>query len=162
MELEVVIEIPKGSRNKFEVDHKSGKVKLDRYLYTAFGYPADYGFVVDTLGEDGDPLDALVLLPDSLFPGVAVDVRPVAMFKMTDDAGGDDKILCVPASDHRWEHVQDLSDVPVHELEAIKHFFVHYKDLEPGKFVNAADWVGRQAAEAEVIRSIERFNSVGH
>lgn len=162
MEFEVVVEIPKGSRNKFEVDHESGKVKLDRYLYTSFGYPADYGFVVDTLGEDGDPLDALVLLSEPLFPGVAIDVRPVAMFKMSDDGGGDDKLLCVPAADPRWEHIQDLADVPSHELATIKHFFVHYKDLEPGKFVNAADWVGRNEAEAEADRSIERFKSSGH
>jgi inorganic pyrophosphatase len=162
VEFEVVVEIPKGSRNKYEVDHETGKVKLDRYLYTAFGYPADYGFIADTLGEDGDPLDALVLLPESLFPGAAIDVRPVAMFQMTDDAGGDDKVLCVPAGDPRWDHIQGLGDVPSFELEAIKHFFVHYKDLEPGKFVNAADWVGREEAEAEIERSVERFKAQGH
>lgn len=162
MEFDVVIEIPKGSRNKYEVDHDSGRVKLDRYLYTAFGYPADYGFIEDTLGEDGDPLDALVLLPESVFPGCIVEARPVAMFKMTDEAGGDDKVLCVPADDGRWDHIQDVGDVPSHELEAIEHFFVHYKDLEPGKYVKAADWSGRDDAEAEVTRSIERFKTQGH
>ena len=121
MEFEVVIEIPKGSRNKYEVDHDSGRVKLDRYLYTAFGYPADYGFIENTLGEDGDPLDALVLLPESVFPGCIVEARPVAMFQMTDEAGGDDKVLCVPAGDGRWDHIQDMADVPSYELEAIKH-----------------------------------------
>ncbi len=162
MEFDVVIEIPKGSRNKYEVDHDSGRVKLDRYLYTAFGYPADYGFIEDSLGEDGDPLDVLVLLPESVFPGCIVEARPVAMFKMTDEAGGDDKVLCVPAGDGRWDHIQDVGDVPSYELEAIKHFFVHYKDLEPGKYVKAADWAGREDAEAEVVRSLERFKTQGH
>ena len=162
MEFAVVIEIPKGSRNKYEVDHDSGRVKLDRYLYTAFGYPADYGFIENTLGEDGDPLDALVLLPESVFPGCIVEARPVAMFNMTDEAGGDDKVLCVPAGDGRWDHIQDVGDVPSSELEAIKHFFVHYKDLEPGKYVKAADWSSRAEAEAEVTRSIERFKTQGH
>lgn len=162
MQFDVLIEIQKGSRNKYEVDHDSGKLKLDRYLFTSFGYPTDYGYIEDTLGEDGDPLDALVLLPESVFPGCIVEARPVAMFKMTDEAGGDDKLLCVPAGDPRWDHIQDLADVPPFELEAIKHFFVHYKDLEPGKFVHAADWVGREDAEAEVNRSIERFKTEGH
>ena len=161
MEFEVVVEIPKGSRNKYEVDHATGKVKLDRYLYTAFGYPCDYGFIEGTLGEDGDPLDALVLLPESLFPGAALDARPVAMFRMTDEKGGDDKVLCVPAGDPRWDHVQDLADVGDFDLKAIEHFFVHYKDLEPGKFVKGSDWVGRAEAEAEVTRSVERFGA-GH
>lgn len=162
MEFEVVIEIPKGSRNKYEVDHHSGRVKLDRYLYTAMGYPTDYGFIEDSLGEDGDPLDAMVLLPESVFPGCTIVARPVAMFQMTDEMGGDDKVLCVPAGDSRWDHVQELGDVPPSELEAIKHFFVHYKDLEPNKFVKAADWAGRDKAEAEVQRSLERFQADSH
>jgi inorganic pyrophosphatase len=162
VEFDVTIEIPKGQRNKYEVDHESGRVRLDRYLYTSMAYPTDYGFIEDTLGEDGDPLDALVLLPQSVFPGVIVKARPVGMFKMVDEAGGDDKVLCVPAGDHRWDHVQDIGDVREFELEAIKHFFVHYKDLEPNKFVKAADWVGRAEAEAEVQRSVERFKTSGH
>ncbi len=159
MQFDVVIEIPKGSRNKYEVDHDTGRVKLDRYLYTSMGYPTDYGFIENTLGEDTDPLDALVLLPEPLFPGCTIAARPVGMFQMVDDAGGDDKVLCVPAGDVRWDHIKDLGDVSSFELEAIKHFFVHYKDLEPGKFVKAADWVGREEAEAEVLRSLERFKS---
>ena len=162
MEFDVVIEIPKGSRNKYEVDHDSGRVKLDRYLYTSMAYPSDYGFIENTLGEDGDPLDALVLMTEPLFPGIIVEARPVAMFQMTDEAGGDDKVLCVPAGDPRWDHIQDMNDVPSFELEVIKHFFVHYKDLEPGKYVKAADWVGRAEAEAEVSRSIERYKEKGH
>ena len=162
MQFEVVIEIPKGSRNKYEIDHETGRVRLDRYLYTSMGYPTDYGFIDDTLGEGGDPLDALVLLPQPLFPGVLVEARPVGMFRMVDEHGGDDKVLCVPAGDHRWDHIQDIGDVPPFELDVIKHFFVHYKDLEPGKFVKAADWVGRAEAEAEVQRSVERFKSGEH
>ena len=161
-EYDAVIEIPRGSRNKYEIDHETGRVFLDRVLFTSFVYPADYGFFENTLGEDGDPLDALVLLPESVFPGCIVEARPVAMFKMTDEAGGDDKLLCVPAGDPRWDHIQDLADVPPFELEAIKHFFVHYKDLEPGKFVKAADWAGREEAEAELQRSVERFKTTGH
>ncbi|MGV0633738.1 inorganic diphosphatase [Mycolicibacillus trivialis] len=162
MQFDVTIEIPKGQRNKYEIDHETGRVRLDRYLYTPMSYPADYGFIDNTLGEDGDPLDVLVLLPQSVFPGVLIEVRPVAMFQMTDEAGGDDKVLCVPAGDHRWDHINDLADVPADELDAIKHFFMHYKDLEPGKFVKGADWVGRAEAEAEVQRSFERFEKAGH
>ena len=162
MEFDVTIEIPKGQRNKYEVDHETGRVRLDRYLYTSMAYPADYGFIDDTLGEDGDPLDAMVLLPQPLFPGVLVKARPVGMFQMTDEAGGDDKVLCVPAGDHRWDHVQDIGDVPAFELDVIKHFFSQYKALEPGKFVKAADWVGRAEAEAEVLASVERYKAGGH
>ena len=162
MQFDVTIEIPKGSRNKYEVDHETGRVRLDRYLYPSMAYPTDYGFIEDTLGEDGDPLDALVLLPQPLFPGVLVEARPVGMFEMTDEAGGDAKVLCVPAGDHRWDQIQDIGDVPAFELDVIKHFFSQYKALEPGKFVKAADWVGRAEAEAEVQRSVERFKASGH
>ncbi|WP_024795105.1 inorganic diphosphatase [Tomitella biformata] len=161
MEFDVSIEIPKGQRNKYEIDHKTGRIHLDRYLYTSMVYPADYGYIEDTLGEDGDPLDALVLLPESVYPGVIVKARPVAMFKMVDEAGGDDKVLCVPAGDHRWDHIQDLADVPEYELAVIKHFFIHYKDLEPNKHVDGADWVGRAEAEAEVTRSFARLKDQG-
>lgn len=162
MQFDVTIEIPKGQRNKYEVDHETGRVRLDRYLYTPMAYPTDYGFIEDTLGDDGDPLDALVLLPQPVVPGVLVAARPVGMFRMVDEHGGDDKVLCVPAGDPRWDHVQDIGDVPAFELDAIKHFFVHYKDLEPGKFVKAADWVDRAEAEAEVQRSVERFKAGTH
>lgn len=161
MEFDVSIEIPKGQRNKYEIDHKTGRIHLDRYLYTSMVYPADYGYIEDTLGEDGDPLDALILLPESVYPGVIVKARPVAMFKMVDEAGGDDKVLCVPAGDHRWDHIQDLADVPEYELDVIKHFFKHYKDLEPNKHVTGADWVGRTEAEAEIKRSFARLQEQG-
>jgi len=162
VQFEVVIEIPRGQRNKYEVDHVTGRLKLDRYLYTPMAYPTDYGFIENTLGEDGDPLDALVLLPEPVFPGVIVEARPVAMFQMVDEHGGDDKVLCVPAGDPRWDHIQDLADVPTMELESIKHFFMHYKDLEPGKFVKGADWVGKAEAIAEIERSIARYVPEAH
>ncbi|GAA0036585.1 MULTISPECIES: inorganic diphosphatase [Brevibacterium] len=162
MELLATIEIPRGSRNKYEVDHETGRVKLDRYLFTSMQYPADYGFIEDTLGNDGDPLDVLVLLTEPLFPGVLVDVRPIGMFQMEDEAGGDDKVLAVPAGDPRWESYQDIDDVDKFTLDAIEHFFTRYKDLEPGKFVKGSNWVGREAAEAEVTASIDRFKAEGH
>ncbi|MFE6923952.1 inorganic diphosphatase [Nocardia sp. NPDC057663] len=162
MEFDVTIEIPKGSRNKYEVDHESGRVKLDRYLYTSMGYPADYGFIENTLGEDGDPLDALVLLPESVFPGVIVEARPVGVYRMTDEAGGDDKVLCVPAGDPRWDHIQDLADVSEFELSAIKHFFERYKDLEPGKFVQGSEWLDRAEAEKIIEESFARLKESGH
>jgi len=157
VEFDVLIEIPKGSRNKYEVDHTTGHVHLDRYLYTSMAYPADYGYIDDTLADDGDPLDVLVLLPESVYPGVYVSVRPVAMFKMVDEAGGDDKLLCVPAGDMRWDHVKDLADIPQFQLDEIKHFFEHYKDLEPGKHVQGADWVGRAEAEAMYEKCVQAF-----
>lgn len=162
MELLATIEIPQGSRNKYEVDHETGRVKLDRYLYTSMQYPADYGFIEDTLGNDGDPLDVLVLLPEPLFPGVLIDIRPIGMFQMEDEAGGDDKVLAVPAGDPRWDSYTDISDVDQFMLDSIEHFFNRYKDLEPGKFVKGSSWAGREAAEAEINASIERFKAEGH
>lgn len=159
MEFDVVIEIPKGSRNKYEVDHETGKVFLDRYLYTAFGYPADYGYADNTLGEDGDPLDVLVLLPESVYPGVVVKARVVAMYTMSDEAGGDDKLLAVPAGDVRWDHIQDVGDVSEFELNAISHFFEHYKDLEPGKWVKVLGWGGPEDAATEIVDGLERFQA---
>ncbi|WP_264992669.1 inorganic diphosphatase, partial [Mycobacterium montefiorense] len=155
--VEVTIEIPRGQRNKYQIDHHTGRVHLDRYLYTSMGYPVDYGFIDHTLGEDGDPLDALVLLPEPVFPGVIVRGRLVGMLSMADEAGGDDKLLCVPADDPRHAHITDIDEVPAFEREAIKHFFAHYKDLEPGKFVDTGDWADRDAAEAELQRSLERY-----
>ena len=146
---DAVIEIPKGSRNKYEVDHETGRVYLDRVLFTGFVYPTDYGFFENTLGLDGDPVDVLVLLDYPLFPGVGVKVRPVGVFNMTDDGGSDAKVIAVPAKDPRWEHIQDVTDVPEYLRKEIEHFFEHYKDLEPGKWVKTEGW--GDAAEAEAI-----------
>ncbi|AGI89767.1 inorganic diphosphatase [Streptomyces sp. CHA1] len=162
MEFDVTIEIPKGSRNKYEVDHETGRIRLDRRLFTSTSYPADYGFVEDTLGEDGDPLDALVLLDDPTFPGCLISCRVIGMFRMTDEAGGDDKLLCVPAGDPRVDHLKDIQDVSEFDRLEIQHFFEVYKDLEPGKSVEGADWVGRAEAEAEIERSYQRAKEAGH
>ena len=156
MEFDVTIEIPKGSRNKYEVDHESGRIRLDRTLFTATQYPADYGFIDDTLGQDGDPLDALVLLSEPTFPGCLVTARAIGMFRMTDEKGPDDKVLCVSASDPRQNRLQDIEDLPIFERLEIQHFFEVYKDLEPGKSVEGAEWVGRAAAEEEIRISYDR------
>jgi len=157
----VTIEIPKGHRNKYEMDHASGRIKLDRMLFTSTRYPADYGFVDETLGEDGDPLDALVLVDEPTFPGCLIRCRTIGMFRMTDEKGGDDKLLCVPAGDPRSEHLRDIHHVPEFDKLEIQHFFEVYKDLEPGKSVEGAEWVGRADAEAEVERSYQRLKDAG-
>ena len=154
---DVTIEIPSGSRNKYEMDHETGRIRLDRLLFTSTRYPHDYGFVDDTLGLDGDPLDALVFLQVPTFPGCLIECRAIAMYRMTDEAGGDDKVLCVPASDPRFSKYQSKSDVSKFDLLEIEHFFSVYKDLEPGKSVEGAKWVGRREAEKEIVESRERF-----
>ena len=157
MEFDVLIEIPKGQRNKYEVDHKTGRIRLDRMLFTSTRYPSDYGYIEDTLGMDGDPLDALVLLEEPTFPGCLILSRAIGMFRMTDEKGGDDKVLCVPANDPRVEHIRDIHHVPEFDRLEIQHFFEVYKDLEPGKSVEGATWVGRAEAEEEIRRSRLRF-----
>ncbi|HWG02767.1 MAG TPA: inorganic diphosphatase [Trebonia sp.] len=157
MDVEVVIEIPKGQRNKYEVDHHTGRIRLDRMLFTSTRYPEDYGFIEETLGGDGDPLDALVLLEEPTFPGCLITARVVGMFEMVDEKGDDAKILCVPAGDPRMEHLRDINHVPEFERLEIQHFFEVYKDLEPGKSVQGIKWADRAAAEAEVERSRKRY-----
>lgn len=158
MEFDVTIEIPKGNRNKYEMDHHTGRIKLDRMLFTATRYPADYGFVDDTLGDDGDPLDCLVLVEEPTFPGCLIRARAIGMFRMTDEAGGDDKVICVPAKDPRQEHMRDIRHLPEFERLEIQHFFEVYKDLEPGKSVEGATWVGREDAEREIDVSRKRLS----
>jgi inorganic pyrophosphatase len=159
VEFDVTIEIPKGERNKYEVDHKTGRIKLDRTLFTATQYPADYGFIDDTLGQDGDPLDCLVLLAEPTFPGCLIRARAIGMFRMSGEKGADDKVLCVPASDPRQEHLRDIHHMPEFDRLEIQHFFEVYKDLEPGKSVEGATWVGRTEAEKEILASRERHNA---
>jgi inorganic pyrophosphatase len=130
-------------------------------LFTSTRYPHDYGFIDNTLGMDGDPLDALVLVGEPTFPGVLIRCRTVGMFRMTDEAGGDDKVLCVPAGDPRQEHLRDIHHVPEFDRLEIQHFFEVYKDLEPGKSVEGATWVGRSDAEREIQNSRQRFLDAG-
>lgn len=156
---EVIIEIPQGSRNKYEIDHNSDAIWLDRHLFSRTVYPADYGFFPDTLSEDGDPLDALVLLDAPTFPGCHVRARPIGVLEMTDEAGRDLKVLCVPHGDPRWDSYQDVEDAPDHLLAEIHHFFTVYKDLEPGKSSIVKDWEGRDAAIAAIIDAQSRHQA---
>jgi inorganic pyrophosphatase len=149
MEIEVVIEIPKGTRNKYEAD-ETGTIWLDRMLFTSTRYPEDYGYVLGTLAEDGDPVDAMVILDEATFPGCHIHARPIGVFRMRDEEGIDAKLLCVLSRDQRWEHVAELTDLPEHQLFEISHFFEIYKDLEPGKMTEPGGWEGREAAEGEI------------
>jgi inorganic pyrophosphatase len=153
----VVIEIPRGSRNKYEIDHHTGRVFLDRRLFTATTYPADYGFIPDTLGGDGDPLDALVLLEDAVYPGVWVQARPVGVLFMRDEAGDDAKLICVPPTEPRWNGVTDIDHLTPQLVSEIQHFFEVYKALEPGKGSYTAGLAGRQAAWDEIGRARANF-----
>ena len=156
MDVEVIIEIPRGSRNKYEVNHDTGAIWLDRMLFTATLYPTEYGFFPDTLGEDGDPLDALVLLDEPTFSGCHIMARPVGVFFMTDEKGVDAKVLCVPATDPRWSGLRDIDDVSSHLLDEISHFFEVYKELEPDKETETRDWHGVDVAEKVVAEARER------
>ena len=157
MIFDVVIEIPAGSRNKYEIDHETGQIRLDRMLFTSTRYPYDYGFVENTLSLDGDPLDALVMLDEATFPGCVVSCRVIGMLRMSDEAGGDDKLLCVAAGDVRKDYLTNISDLPSFELEEIKHFFQVYKSLEPNKAVHGGDWVDHKVAEDEINASYKRY-----
>jgi inorganic pyrophosphatase len=159
---DAIIEIPKGSRNKYEVDHETGRVYLDRVLFTTFVYPTDYGFFENTLGLDGDPVDVLALLEYPVFPGVGVKLRPVGVLNMSDEAGSDAKVIAVPHKDPRWQHIQDITDVPEQMRNEIKHFFERYKDLEPGKFVKVEEWGNAAEAEQIVLDGFERLKAEGH
>jgi inorganic pyrophosphatase len=154
---DVLIEIPKGSRNKYEYDKQKGMMRFDRMLFSAVHYPSDYGFFPETLAEDGDPLDALVLVGEPTFPGCLMAVRPVGLFKMRDEKGPDEKILCVPVADPLWNHIQTLEDVPPHLLKEIKHFFSVYKDLEEKK-TGVEGWeMDRSQALKIIARAQQRY-----
>jgi inorganic pyrophosphatase len=146
----VVIEIPRGSRNKYEIDHQSGRVFLDRRLFTATTYPADYGFVPETLSGDGDPLDALVLLEDPVYPGVWVEARPLGVLYMRDEAGEDAKLICVPSKEPRWQDAHDIGDLTPQLRAEIQHFFEVYKALEPDKHSSTLGMGGRDEAWREI------------
>jgi inorganic pyrophosphatase len=152
VEFDVTIEIPKGHRNKYEVDHETGRIRLDRMLFTAMAYPSDYGYVEESLGEDGDPLDALVLLDEPTFPGCLVRARPIGMFHMRDEAGGDDP---------RKNHIREIEDISSFDRLEIQHFFETYKDLEPGKSVEGAHWAGREDAERCIREAFDRAKEAG-
>lgn len=155
-DVRAIIEIPGGSKNKYELDKESGILRLDRVLYSAVHYPADYGFIPGTLAEDGDPLDVLVLLKEPTFPGCEVDIRPLGILHMLDRGVPDEKILAVPEHDPLQAEFTELGDVPKHLLAQIQHFFQTYKDLE-GKRIEAHGWENRPAAYKAITESITRY-----
>lgn len=158
--LNVIIEIPAGGAPvKYEVEKDSGALFVDRFMGTAMYYPANYGYVPNTLSEDGDPVDVLVLTPTPLLPASVIRCRPVGMLSMTDESGADAKIIAVPVdklSPH-YKEIQEYSDLPKSTLAQIAHFFEHYKDLEEGKWVKIAGWENADAAKKEILASVERY-----
>jgi len=157
--VDVMIEIPTGSRNKYEYDHEAHVIRLDRRLFTATAYPADYGFVPQTLSDDGDPLDALVLVADPTFPGCVVRARIIGVFFMRDEAGLDAKLLTVLEHDPQWDTAHDIEDLPPHLLNEIEHFFSIYKDLEPGKSTDVRGFENREAALKELEASRQAYRA---
>jgi inorganic pyrophosphatase len=147
----VVIEIPRGSRNKYEQDPETGEIWLDRMLFSSVHYPTEYGHFPETLAEDGDELDAMVLLEESTFPGCRIKARPVGVLQMHDERGRDDKVLCVVATDPRVAHIRSIEDVDPSVLGEIAHFFEVYKALEPDKTTDVGDWSGVD----EALRLVE-------
>ncbi len=154
--INVVIEIPKGSKNKLEIDKATGLIKLDRAMKTSQDYPFDYGFVPQTLWEDGDALDVIILTTYPLFPGILVEARPVAVMRMIDSGEGDDKVIAVPKSDPRWEGVKDLSDINPHTVKEIQHFLETYKSID-NKLVEITAIEGREAAFGAVEKGLALY-----
>jgi inorganic pyrophosphatase len=155
--VEALIEIPAGSQNKYEFDKERGLLRLDRVLYSPVHYPTDYGYIPETLEEDGDPIDILVMITNPTVPGCVVDCRVVGVLSMEDDKGVDNKLLGVPVKDPRFRQVHDLEDVPPHILREIEHFFQTYKDLE-GKSVNIKGWFGTE----EAARVLDKARAAYH
>lgn len=159
--LHVIIEIPKGSKNKYEFNKQAGALFLDRTLFTTNVYPGDYGFVPQTLCEDGDEVDVLVIVSEPNYPGTVLRVRPVALLKMIDEKGRDDKIVAVPddSIDPRLKGIRDLNDLLKQVMDEISHFFQHMKELEPGKFVKVEGYENAKAAKEFVTKAIKNFKS---
>jgi inorganic pyrophosphatase len=159
-DLVCVVEIPQGSRNKYEYDPERGVIKLDRFLFTSVVYPADYGYVPHTLALDGDPLDAMTCVSEATFPGCLIPARAVALFRMHDEAGEDDKIICVPCNDPNWTRVETLDDLPKQLRDEIEHFFSIYKQPE-GKPVEIDGWHPREDALKILAEARQRFADGG-
>jgi inorganic pyrophosphatase len=158
-DINVIIEVPLGGQPiKYELDKNAGTLVVDRFLYTPMSYPGNYGFVPHTLSEDGDPIDVLVINTRELVPACVINVRPVGVLIMEDNAGQDEKIIAVPshALTKRYDHVKEYSDLPEITMQQIEHFFEHYKDLEPGKWVKIGDWHGAATAKRLIVEAIER------
>lgn len=148
----VIVEVPKGCRNKYEYDHETERIKLNRVLFSSVHYPADYGYVIGTMAEDGDEVDILVLIDEPTFPGCLIDARPIGMLEMRDEKGNDNKVLAVPLGDPRWNHLRDLHEVPPHLLNEIENFFLTYKRLEV-KVVTSEGWEDAGKAKRYLLDS---------
>jgi len=151
-DINVIIEIPEGCMVKYEMDKNAEVIAVDRFVRTTMGYPANYGFVPNTKSGDGDPVDVMVLCSQPLYPGILINVIPIGLLEMEDESGIDAKVIAVPSekSDPIYGRWKDVSDIPEPTKEKIKHFFEHYKELEPGKWVKIKDWKGKRTAEKEV------------
>ena len=151
-----LVEIPKGSRNKYEWDEELQAIKLDRFLFSSVVYPTDYGFIPDTMGEDGDPLDAMVCVSEATFPGCVIPVKVIALFRMRDEKGIDDKVVCVPESDPNWNHMETLDDIPQPLRDEISHFFAIYKQPQ-GIHVQVDGWFSKEDALRAIEEAGERW-----
>ncbi len=151
-----VVEIPKGSRNKYEYDPELGAIKLERFVSASVVYPADYGFIPGTCGLDGDELDVLVCVSEPTFPGCNVEVRPIGLFQMSDENGQDDKVVCVPVNDPNWNVYEHVEDLPRQQRDEIWHFFAVYKDLDPDRDSEPTGWADRDAAVKEIDAARKR------
>ncbi len=154
----MIVEIPKGKRNKYELDKETGLIKLDRYLFASAVYPGDYGFVPQTLAEDGDPLDILVMVSEPTFSGCLIEARVVGMFQMKDKGVNDYKVLAVPNADPLLQHIRKLQDVPSPFIKEVEHFFSTYKQLE-GVHIESLGWTNAEEATEEVRSSVGRFRA---
>jgi inorganic pyrophosphatase len=155
-----LVEIPRGSRNKYEWDPELGAIKLDRFLFSSVVYPTDYGFIPRTMAEDGDPLDAMVCVSEPTFPGCVIPVKPIALFRMRDEKGPDDKVVCVPLDDPNWNYAESLDDIAQNLRDEISHFFSIYKTPE-GKVVKVDGWYSKEDAERLITESRERWDEMG-
>ena len=161
-DINVIIEVPVGGEPiKYEMDKASGALFVDRFLYTPMRYPGNYGFVPHTLSADGDPIDVLVCNTRAIIPGGVINCRPVGVLVMEDDGGGDEKIIAVPSTKltKRYDNVKTYTDLPKISIEQIEHFFAHYKDLEPGKWVKVLGWTEAADARAEIVAAMARFDT---
>lgn len=158
-DLNVVIEIPKGSKVKYEIDKESGALFVDRIIFTPMAYPAAYGFVPNTLAADGDPLDVMVLIPEAVVPGCVIRARPIGVLKMEDESGMDEKVICVPHDKIHpvYSKISDVSELPEITRKEIEHFFTHYKDLEAGKWVKIHNWGGKEKACEIIEKSVHNY-----
>jgi len=156
-----VVEIPRGSRNKYEYDPELGAIKLDRFISASVVFPTDYGYVPDTLAPDGDPLDVLMCVSEPTFPGCVVPAKVVGLFRMADEKGPDDHVVCVPLNDPGWNSVQDVDDLPAQLRSEIAHFFAIYKDLDPDRHSEVGGWDDRQAALETIAKARKMFRENG-